>query len=136
MLGSYCQQPEHRYATRYATSNNYVLPPITTDRGKGSIKFSGPKAWAEVPNHLKDIAFRKPFTKQMKTFILKDIFVELPPESNSFLSVDEIVDNQLEKLFQEEEIDSEFFGFIFFDQELNDLFETDDEMEDYEFRGF
>ena len=53
------------------------------------------------------------------------------------MSVDEIADNQLEKLFQEEEIDSEFFGFIFFDQELIDLFETDDnEMEDYEFRGF
>ena len=71
----------------------------------------------------------------MKTFIFKDIFVVQPPESNSFLSVDEIADNQLEKLFQEEEIDSEFFGFIFFDQELIDLFETD-EMEDYEFRGF
>ena len=71
----------------------------------------------------------------MKKIILKDMFVELPPESNSFLSVDEIADNQLEKLFQEEEIDSEFFGFIFFDQELIDLFETD-EMEDYEFRGF
>ena len=63
-LGVYCHQPEHRYATRYTTSKNYVLPPVSTNRSKGSIKFSGPKAWAKVPKHLKDIAFRKPFTKK------------------------------------------------------------------------
>ena len=31
-LGNYCHQPEHRYATRYATSENYVLPPIFTNK--------------------------------------------------------------------------------------------------------
>ena len=54
-LNSYCQQPVHRYGTRYRTSNNYVLPCSTTNRSQCSIKFAGPKAWAEVPNEVKGI---------------------------------------------------------------------------------
>ena len=52
----YCQQPEHRYATRYKTAGNYVLPNSKTNRGQCSIKFTGPKAWAKVPNEYKEIA--------------------------------------------------------------------------------
>ena len=63
-FGTYCKQPEHRYPTRYATSGNYVLPLSSTNRGQSSIKYTGPKAWAETPKNIKDIAFRKPFSKK------------------------------------------------------------------------
>ena len=77
-LMKYCQQPEHRYSTRYKTSGNYILPISKTNRGQCSIKFSGPKAWAKVPNEYKDIAFRKPFSKKFKSHILESEFVDLP----------------------------------------------------------
>ena len=69
-LSVYCQQPEHRYSTRYMTSHNYVLPRATTNRGQKSIKFAGPKVWAEIPKHLKEVAFRKPFSRKLKEHIL------------------------------------------------------------------
>ena len=56
-FGTYCEQPDHRYPTRYATTKNYVLPRSTTNRGQRSIKYAGPKAWAEVPTQLKDPLF-------------------------------------------------------------------------------
>ena len=68
-LSAYCQKPEHRYSTRYKTSDNYVLPCPTTNRSQCSIKFSGPKAWAEVPKQFKEIAFRKTFSKKIKEHI-------------------------------------------------------------------
>ena len=107
-LSVYCHKPQHRYATRYNTSLNYVLPPVSTNRGQGSIKFSGPKAWADTPKDFKEIPFRKTFTRKMKEHILADIFVELPPETNSTVDNDEL--------------------------DLFDLFEADDE--DFIFEGF
>ena len=82
-LSAYCHQPQHGYATRYRTSKNYTLPPVSTNRGQKSIKFLGPKAWAEVPNELKEIAFRKPFAKKMKDHILASTHVEMPRETYS-----------------------------------------------------
>ena len=79
-LQMYCEQPEHRYSTRYKTSGNYVLPKSITNRGQRSIKYTGPKAWAEVPILLKEIAFRKPFSKKIKEFILGTIYVDMPPK--------------------------------------------------------
>ena len=127
-LGVYCHQPEHRYVTRYTTSLNYVLPPVTTNRSKGSIKFSGPKAWADLPTHLKEIAFRKPFSKKVKDHILANIYAELPSDHN-FLDREDITYIELEELFQTDD-ESEFYGF---DIELEELFQTDD---DSEFYGF
>ena len=77
-LSSYCSKPTHSYATRYATSGNYVLPCTKTNRGQGSIKYTGPKAWAKVPNALKEVAFRKPFSKKCKEHLLSISFVEMP----------------------------------------------------------
>ena len=108
-LGVYCHQPEHSHATRYATSMNYVLPHVSTNRSKGSIKFSGPKAWADLPTHLKEIAFRKPFSKKTKDHILTNIYVELP-ESNSFLDMGESAFNELAELFQTDD-EFDFYGF-------------------------
>ena len=73
-FGTYCKQPEHRYPTRYATSGNYVLPLSSTNRGQSSIKYTGPKAWAETPKNIKDIAFKKPFSNKLKEHILNIIF--------------------------------------------------------------
>ena len=77
-LKDYCRQPEHRYPTRYKTSVNYIVPNSNTNRGQCSIKYSGPKAWAKVPIELKEIAFRKPFSKKYKEHLLKISYVEMP----------------------------------------------------------
>ena len=63
-LKTYCQKPKHSYPTRYKTLRNYVLPHCITNRGQKSIKYTGPKVWAEVPALVKDIVFRKPFSKK------------------------------------------------------------------------
>ena len=107
----YCHQPTHTYPTRYATSSNYVLPLSTTNRGQTSIKFSGPKAWAEVPNDLKEIAFRKPFSRKLKDYILKEIHEELPPtrirSNNEIVHLDSLSD-----LFEEDDdLNETFLGF-------------------------
>ena len=111
-LSAYCKQPEHRYPTRYNFDSNYILPRISSNRSQGSIKFSGPKAWFDVPKHLKEIAFRKPFSKEHKKFILNQIHVDMPPEKrrNSEHIIIEILD--LNSLFaSDDENDEEFFGF-------------------------
>ena len=111
-MSAYCKQPEHRYPTRYNFDSNYILPRISSNRSQGSIKFSGPKAWFDVPKHLKEIAFRKPFSKEHKKFILNQIHVDMPPEKrrNSEHIINEILD--LNSLFaSDDENDEEFFGF-------------------------
>ena len=138
VFNTYCHQPQHRYPTRYATSGNYVLPHATTNRGQSSIKYTGPKAWAEIPKALKEIAYRKPFSKKLKNHILSLNFEELPPtptrdstenqgdsllEAIRSLFLDEDIINEtfygfnnlepsdLEIIFANESDDEEFFGF-------------------------
>ena len=82
-LSTYCNQPTHRYSTRYASSGNYVLPCAKTNRGQRSIKYTGPKTWAEVPKTIKEIAFRKPFSKNLKQHLLSISYVEMPAEPTS-----------------------------------------------------
>ena len=160
-LSVYCQQPEHRYCTRYATSHNYVLPRVVTNRGQGSIKFAGPKAWAEVPKHLKEVAFRKPFSKKLKKHILSQIYVEMPPKAYPKMSKNQY--NELKRIFQSDDEHDEFFGFEsenstheitflndgeatndnppIFDGtkeslDLDDIFQNDNENENDDFIGF
>ena len=157
-LSVYCQIPDHKYSTRYATSLNYVLPRVVTNRGQSSIKFSGPKTWFNVPNDLKEIAFRKPFSKKIKEHILKKIYVNLPKkaqnrkynelkelfEDNSsdddeFFGFDENESIDLEILFLNESNDSdtEFFGFkINNSDDLQTVFQSDGESENQDFLGF
>ena len=109
-LQMYCEQPEHRYSTRYKTSGNYVLPKSTTNRGQRSIKYTGPKAWVEVPLVLKDIAFRKPFSKKLKEYILDTIYMEMPPKHTS--TSETILNISLSALFaSDDEEEEEFYGF-------------------------
>ena len=73
-----------QHTTRYTSNRNFILPSTRTIRGQSSIKFAGPKAWNQIPNDLKEIAFRKPFSKQLKKCIitkLKDSAKNLPPNS-------------------------------------------------------
>ena len=84
-LSSYCTHARH--TSRYTSNRNFILPPTRTIRGQTSIKFAGPKAWNQIPNALKEIAFRKPFSKQLKKSIvakLKDSAKNLP--QNSYLA--------------------------------------------------
>ena len=112
-LSLYCNQPEHSYPTRYKTSKNYVLPNSSSNRGQCSIKYTGPKAWIEVPTLLKDIAFRKPFSKQLKEHILKTTYVDMPPNSmfcSDTTDVNGLLDLKL--LFEtDDDVNDEFFGF-------------------------
>ena len=142
-LSFYCHLPEHRYSTRYKTSNNYVLPCPTTNRSQRSIKFSGPKAWADIPNKFKELAFRKPFSKQLKEHILQTIFVDMPPIRNfNSRNNNEIDLFDLATLFETDDENNEFLGFDTAEEnernaltELDLLFATSGDGED-EFYGF
>ena len=109
-LSVYCHQPKHRYSTRYSTSFNYVLPRVSTNRGQGSIKFAGPKAWADIPKHLKEVAFKKPFSKKLKKHILTQIHVDPPPPKAHSIRNGLLYD-ELKIIFQADDDQSEFFGF-------------------------
>ena len=138
VFNTYCHQPQHRYSTRYASSGNYVLPRAITNRGQSSIKYTGPKAWAEIPKALKEIAYRKPFSKKLKKHILSLNFEELPP-TPARDSTENQGDSLLEairSLFLDEDIITEtFYGFNNLeppDLETIFAYESDDE----EFLGF
>ena len=111
-LSAYCTQPNHGYSTRYKTAGNYVLPYAGTNRTQSSIKYAGPKAWGDVPKHLKEIAFRKPFSKKFKEHILQRIYVEMPPKS---MHTSENYENdcyeELMMLFETDNEEDDFLGF-------------------------
>ena len=75
--------------------------------------FFGSKTWLDVPKHLKEIAFRKPFSKEHKKFILDHIHEDMPPEkrrnpghiSNDILDLDSLFASD------DENEDEEYFGF-------------------------
>ena len=73
MLSSYCLPVEHTFSTRYASNLNYRLPIVHSKCGQSSIKFSGPKAWTLISKEVKEIAFRKPFSRRMKNTLLKTL---------------------------------------------------------------
>ena len=131
-LKMYCQKPEHSYLTRYRTSENYVLPNCVTNRGQKSIKYTGPKAWAEIPSLLKEIAYRKPFSKNLKEHILLSIFVDMPQKSANTTELEDVGD--LRAVFESIDEEGEFFGFMH--ASINVVSENDDEEgEFYEFRN-
>ena len=79
----YCNRPRQQYNTRFSSNNNFLLPVVKTMRAQLSIKFAGPKAWENVPNDIKEIAYRKPFTKAMKRHILETLKQNNPRSSES-----------------------------------------------------
>ena len=70
MLSSYCLPVTHTISTRYLSNLNYKIPLFHTNRGQKSIKYSGPKAWSLIPKTIKEIAYKKPFSRKMKSFLL------------------------------------------------------------------
>jgi len=115
----YCSRPnQDRRITRYNSNRNFVLPVSKTLRGQASIKFAGPKAWEKVPNDIKDIAFRKPFTVSMKRHIL-NIIKETNPSSSesSYLKLKRQNEeklrkrNELKLIFDEDDENFNFLGF-------------------------
>ena len=134
---SFCEPVSHRYPTSYASSSNYFLPRSDSNRAQSSIKFSGPRAWAKVPNDLKNISFRKTFTKKMKAHLVDKIRIDKVCDSlkkkthkqNTSLLCDPDYD-ALSSLFESESDQSDFLGFS------NDLdFEYESESEKSDFLG-
>ena len=139
-LRSYCQLVDHAHSTRYRTELNYYVPPIATVRGQKSIKYSGPKAWRDVPKKLKDIAFRKPFSKKMKQHILsalQETNKTLP--KSTFNSSDILISNHdtnlddLQSIFDCSDENITFNGFEL--SGLDTIF-NDSANDSYEFLGF
>ena len=71
MLSSYCLPVTHTISTRYATNLNYIIPLFNTNRGQKSIKYSGPKVWSVIPKDIKELAYRKPFSRKVKAYLLE-----------------------------------------------------------------
>ena len=65
----------------------------------------------KVPKEIKDLAFRKPFSKKHKEHILSVTFIEMPSEPNAAVVTNEIDSLNLTELFEAEDDDSEFLGF-------------------------
>ena len=130
-LSNYCVKSKGSRTTRYMSNKNFVLPPVRTLRGQSSIKFAGPKAWSRVPVELKNIAFKKPFSKKMKDFILKE-----QRESNSNLPENLYLKKKKQKATEEKEKRREMLDFfnetnedfilIGFDQEHNAVYQEND----------
>ena len=114
----------------------------TTVRSQKSIKFTGPKAWGEVPKELKDIAFRKPFSKKMKAHILTTLLAahkDLPTTTYQIASPTHSDINsqesfsELKNIFETDDENFAFYGFEV--SELDALF-ADSSNESAEFLGF
>ena len=76
------------------------------------------------------MAFRKSFSKKLKGHIVSSIYVEMPPEINSVSDRAESAYLEVEELFETDDEDCAFEGFICL--ELEELFQTDDEESDFE----
>ena len=139
-LSSYCQLPGYSYGTRYSSEGNYVLPNTHTNRDQTSIKYAGPKAWYDVPNEFKEVAFRKPFSKKMKEHLVNIIVSK--SEGKPLITYRKFNnDNNLEDLaalaeifYHSDDEDDEFLGFDVCN--LRAIFNDDDNDQDEEFFGF
>ena len=62
---SYCSRPSHRYETRFS-KNNFRISQSDSKLGNTSIKVLGPRIWETVSDELKNLPFRKTFSKHLK----------------------------------------------------------------------
>ena len=70
---TYCSRPVHGHNTRFSKTN-FCLPSIHTKTSEKSMKLIGPKVWSCVGHEIKDLPFRKTFSKHLK----KQFIDELP----------------------------------------------------------
>ena len=124
MLSSYCLPVAHSIPTRYAENLNYRIPLFTTNRGQKSIKYLGPKVWSQIPKDIKELAYRKPFSRKMKSYLLRilseksqylPIRTETPPWQ---IQIEE--PNDLETIFNTTSNET----FLGFDLSLRHIFNT------------
>ena len=59
----------HKYNTRSATKDNYLLPKVRTNYGKFNIRFSGPVIWNSIDNSVKSTSLKK-FRRSIKIKLL------------------------------------------------------------------
>ena len=59
----------HKYNTRSASKDNYLLPKVRTNYGKFSIRFSGPVIWNSIDNSGKSTSLKK-FRRSIKIKLL------------------------------------------------------------------
>ena len=107
---SYCKKPTHRYETRFSKFN-YCIP--SHNVGKTSIKVIGPKMWADIPNDLKKLQFRKTFSNHLKQKFLGELPTvkrtkKLDLTSKKLVNEDY---KELHELFYGEDPDKTFLGF-------------------------
>ena len=154
MLSSYCLPVAHSIRTRYAENMNYRIPLYTSNRGQKSIKYLGPKVWSQIPKNIKEIAYRKPFSMKIKTFLLTalheksrnlPIRTETPPwqverdAPNDLHTIFNTTSDEtflgfamsLSEIFQNATCDETFLGFTL---SLTEIFQNDSN--DSEFFGF
>ena len=88
-----------------------------------------------MSNDLKAIAFWKPFTKKLKEHILVSTYVEKPPRRPLHHANNESDPLDLNTLFQTDDEDDEFHGFVIPNSDLDQLF-ADLSNSEEEFHGF
>ena len=102
---------------------------------KGQSNFPDPKLEPVFQRISKQLHLGNHSLKTMKEYILTNSYVEPPPQSTSFIDIDE--NHELRVLFQIEDEETEFYGFDVSDSapvhlELSELFQTDDDESDFE----
>ena len=111
-LHNYALPPTHRYPTSYANNLNYVTPSVRTNRGKSSIKFSGPQTWASIPTNIKECGSRKVFTKSCKDHYLKILSIASKDKKIiPYKKTEKSQNNSFAELFESDEEVFDFFGF-------------------------
>ncbi len=71
-FSSYCSKPAHRYETRYSKTN-YTIPKYNSRISATSLKVIGPKTWADISSDIKQLPFRKTFSKRLKNLYLSKL---------------------------------------------------------------
>ena len=71
VFDDYFQKPSHQYNTRYATTqNNFAVVRITTTKEESLLKYIGPKAWADIPLHIKRASSLKHFINSYRNHLI------------------------------------------------------------------
>ena len=62
----------HAYNTRAASSGNYVIAKMRTEKGKQAFQKTGAKVWNEPPDHIRRAPSIEIFKEKMRKMILED----------------------------------------------------------------
>ena len=68
---NYFRKPNHRHATRFASSLNFELVRATTSREERMLHTIGPKAWLGIPLEIKKSTSLHVFIKEYRSFLIE-----------------------------------------------------------------